>query len=167
MFFNCGGCKTILLFCSNALDIQINFVRVSDRPESFDQRGVLCDPLEPGGLFPVRNSQDAAVGALVRMLRKAPPLRQDISTSIDLSQVSRSKISSSSFQEHVQISETPAIQPASSSIASSGLVASKTTADALEELRGYKELMRDLLLSQADRSDTSANPTSFQKPATG
>ncbi|XP_043805392.1 autophagy-related protein 13b isoform X2 [Manihot esculenta] len=139
----------------------------SSRPESFDQRGVLCDPLEPGGLFPVRNSQDAAVGALVRMLRKAPPLRQDISTSIDLSQVSRSKISSSSFQEHVQISETPAIQPASSSIASSGLVASKTTADALEELRGYKELMRDLLLSQADRSDTSANPTSFQKPATG
>ncbi|KAF2284362.1 hypothetical protein GH714_021107 [Hevea brasiliensis] len=81
------------------------------RPESFDPRGLLCDPLEPGEPFPIRKSQDAAVD----------------------------KMSSSSLQE----------QQASASIASSGLVASKTTADALEELRGYKEMKKDLLLSQA------------------
>ncbi|KAF2293198.1 hypothetical protein GH714_038991 [Hevea brasiliensis] len=62
------------------------------RPQSFDQRGLLCDPLERGGLFPIRKSQDAAVGALVRMLKKAPPLRQDFSSSVDLLQDSRSKM---------------------------------------------------------------------------
>ncbi|XP_058006382.1 autophagy-related protein 13b-like [Hevea brasiliensis] len=127
---------------------------LSGRPESFDPRGLLCDPHEPGGLFPIRKSQDAAVGELVRMLKKAPPLRQDFSTSVCLSQ---DKMSSSSLQE----------QQASASIASSGLVASKTTADALEELRGYKEMKKDLLLSQAGRSNTSANDTCMQKSTTG
>ncbi|KDP26114.1 hypothetical protein JCGZ_22215 [Jatropha curcas] len=131
------------------------------RPESFDQQGHLCDPLEPGGLFPIRKSQDAAVGALVRMLKKAPPLRQDFSTQVNLSQEPSSKFSSSSLQEHCG---SPAAQQASSSIVSSGLVSSKTTADALEELRGYKEMMKDLLLSQAGRSDVSANPSSMRKP---
>ncbi|PKI36673.1 hypothetical protein CRG98_042932 [Punica granatum] len=35
------------------------------RPESFDQKGCLREPLEPGGLMPMRKSQGAAVGALI------------------------------------------------------------------------------------------------------
>ncbi|CAN1356443.1 Autophagy-related protein 13b [Linum perenne] len=99
------------------------------RPESFDQKGLLGNQLEPGA-FPIRKSQDAAVGALVRMLKKAPPLRQELSSSMADYSSQDSKADSSS-----------------SSIMSSGLTASKTTADALEELHGYKR-MKDFLLSQ-------------------
>ncbi|KAJ8769632.1 hypothetical protein K2173_005235 [Erythroxylum novogranatense] len=114
----------------------------SSRPES----------LESGGLFPIRKSQDAAVGALVHMLKKAPPLRQDFSTSIDLPQESRSKMRGRNIEEQNQVSAMamPMVQP-SSSVASSRLVPLKTTADALEELRGYKE-MKDMLLGQVGRS---------------
>ncbi|KAK8299809.1 hypothetical protein V6Z12_D05G346100 [Gossypium hirsutum] len=58
------------------------------RPESYDRRGNPSDPNE-AGLFMNRKSQDAAVGALVRMLKKAPPLRQDIPSSINFSEASR------------------------------------------------------------------------------
>ncbi|CAL1409162.1 unnamed protein product [Linum trigynum] len=102
------------------------------RPESFDQKAHLGDQLDPqgGGIFPIRKSQDAAVGALVRMLKKAPPLRQELS---------------SSNVDSTHVSSTRAEQPPDTS--SSVLVASKTTADALEELQGYKR-MKDYLLSQ-------------------
>lgn len=73
-----------------------------------------------------RQSQDAAVGMLVQMLRAAPPLRQDQSF---LAQSAKSE-----FNGEVS--------------ASSGFL-SRKTADALEELRGYRE-MRDLLLSQSE-----------------
>lgn len=86
------------------------------------------------GFFQVRKLQDGAVGAH-RLLKKAPPLRQDITNSIILS-------------------EQPGFQnAASSSVASSGLALPKTTADAFEELRGYREL-KDLLLKQSSRSLT-------------
>lgn len=102
------------------------------RPESFDQRH------EPGGLFPITKSQDAAVGALVRMLKKAPPLRQEVS-----------EMWNNSKQEAILSSESQApVQPAgSSSVTSSGLITSKTTADALEELRGYRDMKNSLLAS--------------------
>ncbi|XWS33194.1 hypothetical protein CRYUN_Cryun22dG0058500 [Craigia yunnanensis] len=126
------------------------------RPESYDRRGPLSDPNE-AGLFMNRKSQDAAVGALVRMLKKAPPLRQDISGLINPSEASRPEMWSKSIQEQNQISKAVTVEhAASSSIASSRVVASKTTADALEELRGYKEL-KNLLLSEGGKSDTSAN----------
>lgn len=134
--------------------------RASRRHESFDQQGPLSEPLEPGGLFPIRKSQDAAVGALVCMLKKAPPLRQDLSSSINSSDATRPEIWRNSNQESSQIFEAPSGQHAASlSVASSSLVASKTTADALEELRGYKE-MKNLLLSQGARSQSLANYTS-------
>ncbi|KAG5534100.1 hypothetical protein RHGRI_022290 [Rhododendron griersonianum] len=98
------------------------------RPGSFDQQAHIREPLEPGGFFQVKKSQDGAVSAH-RLLKKAPPLRQDITNSI---------ISS----------EEPGVQNAASlGVVSSGLVLPKTTADALEELRGYTEL-KDLLLKQ-------------------
>lgn len=71
-----------------------------------------------------RQSQDAAVGMLVQMLRTAPPLRQDQSLSAQ----------SSKSEFHGEVS-------------ASGFFPRKT-ADALEELRGYRE-MKDLLLSQS------------------
>uniref|UniRef100_A0A2K1WMN8 Autophagy-related protein 13 N-terminal domain-containing protein n=1 Tax=Populus trichocarpa TaxID=3694 RepID=A0A2K1WMN8_POPTR len=132
---------------------QISFSRTSSRPETFDKKGHLSDPLEPGGLFPIKKSQDAAVGALVHTLKKPPTLCQDFSGSAALPPDSRSKMWSCNLQEYNPISVAPAGQQAAvSGVASSGLIASKTAADALEELKRYEE-MKDLLLSQAGRSN--------------
>lgn len=117
------------------------------RPDSFDQRGHLCEPIEPGGFFPTRKSHDAAVGDLVRMLKKAPPLRAEFSNSLNVPQASGPEIWSNSIQER-----NAAVQhAASASMTSSGFVTLKTTADALEELQGYKE-MKNLLLKQGGKS---------------
>ncbi|KAG7027131.1 Autophagy-related protein 13b, partial [Cucurbita argyrosperma subsp. argyrosperma] len=125
------------------------------RPESFDPKGSsnLCDMLEPSGFFPIRKSQDAAVGALVRMLQKAPPLRQDFTNSSpNLSRPpTRGSSSSRNIQQQgTQICET--IAPSKGRYAaSSSITASKTTADALEELESYRE-MKNLLLKQGGKS---------------
>ncbi|KAL5719326.1 hypothetical protein ACHQM5_012121 [Ranunculus cassubicifolius] len=77
--------------------------------------------------FPsTRKSQDAAIGALVQMLRTAPPLRQD----------------NSSYLSQSQSTATEDVGAASS------FFMARKTSDALEELRSYKE-MKDLLLSQS------------------
>ncbi|KAA0025544.1 autophagy-related protein 13b isoform X1 [Cucumis melo var. makuwa] len=113
--------------------------------------------LEPGGFFPLRKSQDAAVGALVRMLQKAPPLRQDFTNSTaDLGQPPTPDSPSRNIQLGNQISESLASKSRyapSSSIAASGLFVPKTTADALEELQSYRE-MKNLLLRQAGKTHT-------------
>uniref|UniRef100_A0A6N2LWY2 Autophagy-related protein 13 N-terminal domain-containing protein n=1 Tax=Salix viminalis TaxID=40686 RepID=A0A6N2LWY2_SALVM len=72
-------------------------------------------------------SQDAAVGILVHMLRTAPPLRQDPSC-----------YSSRSLRTDVEEGMNTA----------SGFFMPRKTADALEELRSYRE-MKDLLLSKS------------------
>ncbi|KAF7816588.1 autophagy-related protein 13a [Senna tora] len=74
-----------------------------------------------------RKSQDAAVGVLVRMLRTAPPLRQDPSCY-------SSNSLKTDFDEGVPTA--------------SGFFMPRKAADALEELRSYRE-MRDLLLSKS------------------
>lgn len=105
-----------------------------------------------------RKSQDAAVGALVRMLKKAPPLRQNIS--LNFSEASRPEILSNSIPKQSQISEAVTVEHAAApNIASFRLVASKTTTDALEELRGYK-VMKNLLLSEGGKAYTSSNVAS-------
>ncbi|KAI4345122.1 hypothetical protein L6164_012279 [Bauhinia variegata] len=119
----------------------------SSRGGSFDH-GHLPEVLEPGGFFPVRKSQDAAVGALVSMLKKAPPLRQDYSTSDYLSKGTRPETWSNNLQGPKQMPEAPP----PGSIMSSGLVMTrKTTSDALEEFQGYRD-MKNLLLSRASNS---------------
>ncbi|KAJ6792024.1 autophagy-related protein 13a-like [Iris pallida] len=70
-------------------------------------------------------SQDAAIGALVHMLKTAPPLRQDHSYS---SQSSRSE--------------------ANCEVGNSSLFKSQKSSDALEELRSYREI-KDILLSRS------------------
>lgn len=74
-----------------------------------------------------RKSQDAAVGALVHMLRTAPPLRQD-------SSCYSSRSSKTELEGEVG--------------AASGFFLARKTSEALEELRGYRE-MKDLLLSKS------------------
>ncbi|KAJ4955416.1 hypothetical protein NE237_012199 [Protea cynaroides] len=73
-----------------------------------------------------RKSQDAAVGVLVHMLRTAPPLRQDHSYSF----------------------HSPKSEIEGEASASSGFFVPRRTADALAELRSYRE-MKNLLLSQS------------------
>ncbi|XP_062119909.1 autophagy-related protein 13a isoform X2 [Humulus lupulus] len=77
----------------------------------------------------VRKSQshDAAVGVLVHMLRNAPPLRQDSSC-----------YSTNSFKA----------EPDGGITTASGFFMPRKAADALEELRSYRE-MKDLLLSKS------------------
>lgn len=118
------------------------------RPGSFDQPHHPMVPHEPGGLLLVRKSQDAAVGALVQMLKKAPPLRQDVSSTADLLQDSKLKTPTNFNQDSNEISENSnKLLYTSTNLASSGLISSKTTSDALDELRGYREL-KDMLLKQ-------------------
>ncbi|CAN0896000.1 Autophagy-related protein 13a [Linum grandiflorum] len=74
-----------------------------------------------------RKSQDAAVGVLVHMLRNAPPLRQD----------------SSCYSLRGEVEDGVAATGTAS-----GFFMARRTADALEELRSYRE-MRDLLLSKS------------------
>lgn len=122
---------------------------LTSRTESFERKEPLCEPLD----FPIRKSQEAAVGALVQMLRKAPPLCQDFSNSVSLLPASRPETWSKSIQEPDQTSEglAPVQHVASSSVMSSGLSMPKTTADALEELQGYR-VMKNLLLKQGGKS---------------
>ncbi|KAL2906745.1 Autophagy-related protein 13b [Bienertia sinuspersici] len=117
---------------------------IGSRPESFDQKGP-NDPLELGGSAPIRKSQDAAVGALVLMLNKAPPLRQE-------SLAGSKAVSCRNNEESVSKPEDQHSRSgASTTILSSSLAMSRTTADAMEELQSYKEL-RELLLSQGKSS---------------
>lgn len=76
-----------------------------------------------------KKSQDAAVGVLVHMLRTAPPLRQDPSC----------------YSSHSPKADA---EPEGGIATASGFFMPRKTADALEELRGYRE-MRDLLLSKS------------------
>lgn len=76
-----------------------------------------------------RKSQDAAVGELVRMLRTAPPLRQDPSC-----------YSSHSTKTELEGGVATA----------SGFFMPRKTVDALEELRSFRE-MKELLLSKSGR----------------
>ncbi|KAI9102083.1 hypothetical protein K1719_023593 [Acacia pycnantha] len=74
-----------------------------------------------------RKSQDAAVGVLVHMLRTAPPLRED-------SSCYSSPSLKTEFEEGVATA--------------SGFFMPRKTAEALEELKSYRD-MRDLLLSSS------------------
>ncbi|KAE9610245.1 hypothetical protein Lalb_Chr07g0184561 [Lupinus albus] len=117
------------------------------RAESFDH-GHLADAVEAGGYFPIRKSHDASVGVLVHLLKKAPPLRQDLSTSENLSQGLHPQILKNNIEEPNQIPEAP--MPVS--MMSSGLIATrKTTADALEEFHSYREI-KNLLLTRGSKN---------------
>lgn len=83
------------------------------------------------------------------MLKKAPPLRQDLSESRNLGRSSKCGSLGSHVREPVLTCANSGV--GSSSLEPSGVFSSKTTTDALEELRGYRE-MKDLLLRQGGKS---------------
>lgn len=95
------------------------------RPGSSDRSGNLGTPHE------------RAVGALVQMLKKAPPLQQDLNRSQNMCKPSSSQI------------HGPPV--AASNMAASRVSAVKTTSDALEELKVYMD-MKELLLKQSGKS---------------
>lgn len=106
--------------------------------------------------MPIRKSEGAAVGALVDMLKRAPPLSQQHSHSIIPSQIDCGKAYKIAVDDPDSISKSKTVQGCPSSIVSSGIPGSKTTADALEELRSYQE-MKNVLLSQAGRPQLLAS----------
>lgn len=81
------------------------------------------------------------------MLKKAPPLRQGLSESRNLPQAPKPGETPTDCVE----AQVPEAGPGSHQAGPSSRFATKTTADALEELKGYKE-MKDLLLRQGGRS---------------
>ncbi|KAL3527985.1 hypothetical protein ACH5RR_012641 [Cinchona calisaya] len=124
------------------------------RPGSFEQLGNPCGQNDLVGVSAFKKSQDAAVGALVCLLKKAPPLRQDLRDSTNLMHGSKPEILKTNVLDPAQISGQPGLhQSASMSFASSGLVGPKTTSDALEELSVYTE-MKNKLLKQGGKSQT-------------
>ncbi|OAY82372.1 Autophagy-related protein 13 [Ananas comosus] len=115
---------------------------------------------ESGGSLVVRRSPDALVGALVNMLKTAPPLRQDLSESLNPSvlvceEAHTQRAQNTSIETEVGTNKFENPNPhsssgiASSSSSSSSIYKSRTAADALEELRVYKEL-KELLLKQGE-----------------
>lgn len=112
------------------------------RPESFDQREHVREPLEPGALLPVRKSPGAAVGTLVYMLNKARPLSQQYSQSIIPASLQPSITKTGSVPE---VPPRPFRDSNSFTASSSSVIALRTTSDALEELKGYRDLKNMLL----------------------
>lgn len=102
-----------------------------------EQTGMCDSPRE----LSYRRSGDAAVGALVSMLHRASPLRQDFGSK------SGNCTEESSNPKHQNQNQGSHSSSYSSSkfCASSGLNSSKTTDDALEELRVYREMKSSLL----------------------
>ncbi|KAL6509207.1 hypothetical protein OROGR_022517 [Orobanche gracilis] len=80
-----------------------------------------------------KKSQDAAVGALVHMLRTAPPLRQDSC--------------------YCSTSNSSKIEPGGGSV--SDFFKPRKTSDALEELKVYREMKDLLLLSKSAAASTA------------
>jgi len=107
------------------------------------------EDLVSGQLIPVRRSPDAAVGALVRMFKTAAPLRQNLPNPVTYSQAVKQEAWNQGIpyykDQEVGVEETGSVS--GSMITASGLFKSRTAADALEELKSYKE-MKELLLRQ-------------------
>lgn len=98
---------------------------------SFEQIGMCDSPRESS----YRRSGDAAVGALVSMLHRASPLRQDFGM----------KSGNYMADSNRNLGNQGSQSSTTKICASSGLSSSKTTDDALEELRVYKEMKSSLL----------------------
>lgn len=129
--------------CPFAVDDE-DVIDPGSRPGSYNTRRQPSEPFEPGGPVPLKKSQDAAVGALVLMLNKAPPLHNDHSTT-------NFTTSPSSTASKPEISEE-ARPTRSIMVSSSGFAIPKTTADALAELRSYREMKEQLIKQEGSSS---------------
>ncbi|KAL6005503.1 hypothetical protein ACLOJK_006070 [Asimina triloba] len=102
---------------------------------------------------------EAAVGALISMLKTAPPLHQECSKSAKFSEVLKAESLSKNTQDNAKVPTTgAALQDAGLDaplMTASRLIMLKTTADALEELNRYRD-MKDLLLRQGGHQSSDA-----------
>ncbi|OMO97735.1 Peptidase C78, ubiquitin modifier-specific peptidase 1/ 2 [Corchorus olitorius] len=115
--------------CEFSCPFDVDDVDVSDSLASRNVDGKKASEFNAQSASVGKKSQDAAVGILVHMLRTAPPLRQD----------------SSCYSTHSLRNEYEGGVGTAS-----GFFMPRKTADALEELRSYRE-MKDLLLSKSGR----------------
>ncbi|XVF10226.1 hypothetical protein REPUB_Repub07fG0164500 [Reevesia pubescens] len=113
--------------CEFSCPFDVDDVDASDSLASQNVEGKKASEFTAQSLPVGKKSQDAAVGILVHMLRTAPPLRQD----------------SSSYSTHSLRTEYEGGVGTAS-----GFFMPCKTADALEELKSYRE-MKDLLLSKS------------------
>eukprot|EP00252_Welwitschia_mirabilis_P000207 TRINITY_DN10187_c0_g1_i1.p1 TRINITY_DN10187_c0_g1~~TRINITY_DN10187_c0_g1_i1.p1 ORF type:complete len:690 (+),score=77.55 TRINITY_DN10187_c0_g1_i1:814-2883(+) len=117
----------------------------TNRTYSSEEKQTDVGPLEIlGQMSTPRKSQSAAVGALVQLLDSAMPLQrgsEDVYDSIQNSSHPKSITKEDQRQLVHSCSSFPTMQV-------SGGFVNKTTADALEELRGYREI-KEILLSQS------------------
>lgn len=128
------------------------------RIEPLDRQGQTADYLETTGLVTARKSQEAAVSAIVKMLKNAPPLRPEPSMQLS-SHVIRDETRTSSMEQNT-VAEVMASPGSSASVAgmtTSEFIRSRTVADAFEELRGFKE-RKELLLRRIG-SQISESPS--------
>ncbi|KAK9045080.1 hypothetical protein V6N11_058970 [Hibiscus sabdariffa] len=114
--------------CEFSCPFDVDDIDVSDSPASQNVEGKKALDFTAQSVPVGKKSQDAAVGMLVHMLRTAPPLRQDPSC----------------YSTHS--SKTVGYEGGVGT--ASGFFMPCKTADALEELKSYRE-MRDLLLSKS------------------
>lgn len=115
------------------------------RTGSFDSRGNMSEAMETVGQSSTpRRTQNAAVGALVEMLKSAPPLCPDFQNPSEFSQNSAMMSGNDSWRVTCP---NQTVDDFNSSRASSGPVFKKA-ADALQELRNYIEI-KDSLLRQS------------------
>ncbi|GAU35071.1 hypothetical protein TSUD_69940 [Trifolium subterraneum] len=142
-------------------------VSISSRTKSLD-RGHMAEALEARGFFPMRKSNDAAVGALVHMLKKAPPLHQDLYTSehpsvlcggLRLTAIPSSRVNLTTKPMNISVQKPNKenlshgtqcetrnnIQELNKNQEAS-ISTRKTTRDALEEFHGYREMKNSLVM---------------------
>lgn len=148
--------------CSCPFDVDCDDMKdPGSRAESLDH-GHVAEALEAGGFFPIRKSNDAAVGVLVHMLKKAPPLHQDFNTSEHPSVLCgglrrtaiptlRVNFTTKPLEKSVQKHKKESCETRNNNIQEhnqnreASIATRKTTSDALEEFHGYRE-MKNLLV---------------------
>lgn len=126
----------------------VDLADTGNRIKPYDARGHERGNSDNRGLLLDKMSPDAAIGALVRMFKAAPPLQRDLSNSVSNMQVSIDEIWSDRVLDDKGMGirvEKLDIGAPNVEIAASGLFKSKTAADAFVELRHYKELKEQLL----------------------
>ncbi|KAL8137722.1 hypothetical protein V2J09_003723 [Rumex salicifolius] len=117
--------------CDFSLPFDVDDVDTSDSQSSHSLDTKRCLEFTNPTFSMGRKSQEAAVGALIQMLRTAPPLQQDSSI-----------YSSSQYPSTANQSRTDKFGSAS------GFVTARKASDALEELRSFRE-MKEILVSKS------------------
>ncbi|XP_042390015.1 autophagy-related protein 13b-like isoform X2 [Zingiber officinale] len=103
-----------------------------------------------GDLAPVQRSSDAAVGALIVMLKGARPLREDLPNSVRSLQCSEVPSGNPEVQPDKEC--TPHVeQPGYHAVSLTTTLLKSKTANALEELRRYKEVKESIIEQSAPK----------------